>query len=69
MPISFRVSKRALIKRINRKLKEKEQKLIKREDGYHIIDPYRNISVRSNVDLQYLGRELGALGAGEFVEK
>lgn len=73
------VSERALIQRINRKLKGDDQKLCAARgtwDGptwhpnsdlgrYYIIDISRNFLVSSNVDLEDYGRELKVLAPWE----
>lgn len=63
------VSTRALIQRINRKLAERDQVLrtargerARTELGdYFVIDVHRNVLTLYRVNLEVLGRELGAL--------
>lgn len=67
------VSERAIIQRINRKLKAERQQLkTTRGDrgelgNYYIIDSDRNYVVNGHIDLESYGRELGCLGLGEHV--
>jgi hypothetical protein len=75
------VTERALFQRVNRKLKQNDQKLLTARgfwDGPHfhespdlgrhyIIDTYRNVIVDRHVDLEKYGRELGALAKWEVL--
>jgi len=65
-----KVSERALIQRINRKLKSEDQLLkVSRENSrsfstlgrYFIVDIYRNFVISHDIDIVGLARELGAL--------
>jgi hypothetical protein len=69
------LSKRTLIRRINRRLEKDGQQLrttIPRWQGtfgrYYIIDTLLNSRVRDNVDLEELGRELDVMNRWERVE-
>jgi hypothetical protein len=71
------VSRRALIQRINRKLRATNELLrAYRGDGrgrqnlgdLYVLDLRRNFAVRTHVDLEQIGRELGVLHAWEEVE-
>jgi hypothetical protein len=69
------VSMRALVQRINRKLKA-DGEMLKMARGraassvgrYFICNPQRNWIVKERVDPEALGRELGVLAAWERVE-
>jgi hypothetical protein len=74
-----KISERAAIQRINRKLKVQDEKLCTARmfsDGqfmhentdlgrYYVIDVRRNFVVNTRVDLQGYGRELGAIAEWE----
>jgi hypothetical protein len=65
------VSTRAIIQRINRKLKPDDE-MLKAGRGrlagrYYIINSRRNQIMNENVGLEALGRKLGALEAWEKV--
>lgn len=70
------VSERALVQRINRKLKASGQQLkaargerAEAEVGeYYVIDTHRNILILKHVNLAALGVELGALADWERLE-
>ena len=74
--IRIPVSERALIQRINRKLKTDGEQLKKcRSDrwrgelgDYFILDVTRNAILHKDVDLEEWGRELGVLGLAERLE-
>jgi hypothetical protein len=81
LPTKVPVSERALIARINRKLKQEGRQLKTkrgnwREDisgPYYVLDVKRNAivaggSAHSRVDLEKLGRECGALEKWEVLE-
>jgi hypothetical protein len=63
------VSERALVQRVNRKLKEKNEKVLKsRSNGggltrgeYYLLDTDHHALVHESVDLEGMGRELGVL--------
>jgi hypothetical protein len=63
------VSERALVQRINRHLKKRDAVLKATRGGqareelgdYYVIDGARNIVSAKHVDVEALGRELGAL--------
>lgn len=67
------VSQQALIKRINRKLKQDGQQLKKARGerwksttgDYFIVDINRNYIVETHIDLEKYGRKIGALEAYE----
>lgn len=67
------VSQQALVKRINRKLKQDGQQLKKARGerwksttgDYFIVDINRNFIVKTHIDLVEYGREIGALKAYE----
>ena len=73
------ISERALIQRINRKLKSDNQKLCTQRywrDGsnlyensnlgrYYVIDVYRNYVVDHHVDIEDMGRKLGVFAPWE----
>jgi hypothetical protein len=64
------VSTRALVQRINRRLKPDNERVKsgRRYAGqYYVIDFARNWVTSENVDLEALGRELGALEPWEKV--
>jgi hypothetical protein len=69
------VTMRALIQRINRRLKA-DGEMLKTARGraafsvgqYYICNPQRNWIVKERVDPEALGRELGVLAAWERVE-
>jgi hypothetical protein len=71
------ISLRALIARINRKLAHEEQALKKLRSerwfndlgNYYVVDLNRNAIMRTHVDPQELGRDLGVLNKWESVEK
>jgi len=71
------VTTRALHQRINRKLEKKDQKLFKsrtQQDvsdlgDYYLIDVSSNAIVGNHIDLESLGRELGALEEYEALGK
>ena len=74
--VTVPVTMRALIQRINRKLRADDE-LLKTARGpraassvgrYFICDPRRNSITRQRVDPEALGRELGVLAAWERVE-
>ena len=72
--MSHLVSESAVIKRINRRLaKDGEQLRTRRSERYwsdlgtHYIVDSNNCVTASHVDLEQLGRELGALRPGEAV--
>jgi len=77
------VAERALIRRVNRKLAEKDQRLCKsrasHDEGrgpvfdhnlgeFYIIDTQRNFVHSTHVDLGTLAKEVGALSPWETVE-
>ncbi|SRR5258705_7202030 len=76
------VSLRALVQRINRRLKrdwdaqDQQGEMLKATRGdrarqelgdYYILNPYRNFISRTHRDPETLGRELGVLAAFEYV--
>jgi hypothetical protein len=69
------ISERALIQRINRKLKPEDQMLRttrgerwrSSQGNHYIIDFNRNWMVADHVDVEDLGRELGVLAEWEHV--
>ena len=71
------ITTKALIQRINRKLKKEYQALRKsrgyREQQnlgeYYILDQYRNTIINSHVDIESLGREIKVLGDWEVMSK
>ena len=69
------VSERALLQRINRRLRAADERVLKarRRDpeigDYYRIDFRRNFFVEGNVDLESTGREVGALRPWEALEK
>ena len=66
--MSKRVSERAVLKRVNRKLAHRYEKLSKRRSGeFHHIDFYRNVLLTWPVDLESFARDLGVLTEGEKI--
>jgi len=74
--MSFTVSERALIKRVNRKLEPRAHLLRKTRDGvctrqdlgrFYVIDCYRNFIVYTHVGIESFARELGALADDEIL--
>ena len=71
----IQVTTRALIQRINRKLKPGQEQLrisrserAERDVGrYYVVDYRQNLVIRDNVDIEKLGRELDVLKAYEEV--
>lgn len=71
------VSERALVQRINRKLKETGEQLKKCRSNrwrgelgdYFRIDISRNAIVDKHIDLEECGRETGALALSERLER
>lgn len=70
------VSPRALIQRINRKLRD-ENEVVRAARGerakqqlgdFYRLDVDRNAVVQTDVDLEELGRELGVLSAAEVLD-
>lgn len=66
----MKVTERALIARINRKLSHGGEKFCIARKGtqlhwnlgrYYVLDFYRNTVVNSHLDLESYGREIGAL--------
>jgi hypothetical protein len=69
------VSERAVIQRINRKLKS-DNEMVRKARGsarslgeYYVIDFNRNWITGQNVDIEELARELGVLREWETVEE
>jgi hypothetical protein len=68
-----KVSERALIQRINRRLAHDGEKLRKNSNPrhlmdmgwYYVVDVWNNWFVASHVNLEQLGREVGALHPSE----
>lgn len=75
MKVKRTVTEKALIARINRKLKKDSERLCKTRGqqarsnlgDYYILDWYRNWIVAYHCDLEGLGRELEVLGDEETV--
>lgn len=71
--IGISVSERALIQRINRKLKEDNQKIRKPKTyhpevgEYYIVDYLENHVVQTNVNLEKLARDVKALAPYEYL--
>lgn len=71
----MKVSEKALVQRINRKLAHTEERLCKsrseqdaRSFGWHFVHSERfNTATRTHVDLESLGRDLHVLRPGEEV--
>jgi hypothetical protein len=65
----LRVSKRALVQRLNRKLRRQDEALRSKRGPntgeYYLVDIGRNVLLKEEVDLEKLGRELGALAPYE----
>jgi hypothetical protein len=73
--ISRPVTARSLVRRINRKLKPKDE-VLRRARGakvqldlgrYYVVNFRMNMLIDKNVDIKDLGREVGALGPNEAV--
>ena len=72
----YSLSERAVIQRINRKLAHKYEKLCKSRGwrelqnlgDYHVIDSYRNVLIKSHVNIEELARELGVMADHERIE-
>ncbi len=71
------ISKRALVQRINRKLILDDQQIRAVRGGnlelgvgkYFIVDVRRNLIIRTHIDLDELGREIGVLQPSEVIEE
>ena len=72
-----KITKSALLRRVNRKLAHDQEKVIVsridsdayREFGrYYLQDTHANRVIGSHLDLEELARDLGVLGAAECVE-
>jgi hypothetical protein len=63
------VSEHALLRRINRKLARRDEKITKcrRSGEYHHIDTWRNTLLTWPVDLQTFRHELGVLADREML--
>ena len=74
-PTSVPVTVRALLQRVNRRLRADDQKLVtargervRTELGnYYLLDTARNRIIEQHVDLGELAREVGALAGHESV--
>ena len=71
------VRARALTQRINRKLAKRGEKLLKAKQGskkfqqmgeYYTIDITRNVVTGEHIDIEKLGRDLGAMKPYEFFD-
>jgi hypothetical protein len=70
------ITERALIGRINRRLSDSERvracpwgsRGIDTLGRHYLVDWHRNVVLDTHVDLEYLGRELGALADHERLE-
>jgi len=74
--MKVKLSQRAVIQRINRKLAKQDQKLntsrmksagIHDMGRYYIVDTYRNAVVDSQINLETMGRKLGAIAEYEEI--
>jgi hypothetical protein len=71
------VSERALIQRINRKLKQDGEQLRRAKGSqaastvgdYYVLDTKRNFVASSRVDPEHLGRKLGVLNPWEILSR
>lgn len=74
--MKVKVSERALIQRINRKLKKEDGYQVLRKDrhgginslGYYILNTYNNFIDAHNIDLNQLAKELDVLSPYEELE-
>jgi hypothetical protein len=72
----YRLSVRAVIQRINRKLAHKYERLCKSRSlgqlqnlgDYYLIDSYRNALIRSRVNIEEPARELGVMDNREHLK-
>ena len=75
MTSKMKISERALLQRLNRKLAEEKlivkktrgEKLVREVGDYFLLDLHRNRITEKHIDLTAMGRERGVLAAWEVV--
>ena len=71
-----RLSERAVIQRINRKLAHKNERICKSRGWralqnlgeYHVIDCYRNALIKSHLNIEEFAKKLGVMAGHECLE-